>query len=338
MNSTKTPKNKTGRIYANAQAIGLNPYQAQMLQKVYSAAELRKLWDYRALGFTIEDARKALESACTQKSQHRKIKTCFCPYHFCPRVSEYLRKQSIRNAERAKNQHQLARANEASSIAEITELTAGYGHGYDCRIALENGQLLIERIEDVTWSKNKSRHWPLKRQTSYQTTLINADGDTLASSSFTARRGDWLADVGKALGLSIGQRNSVSQTASMIPVSSEIYRGIKITRLRLFGEGFDMYCAEFVGTNFHAETRLESIRGLFRKVRVDRQTLLHDDEEITMTRAKKFGFCDTGIAAFLNEIDLDGRKSAKAGEIRSAMEEIDISPWVSELRMIGLIE
>jgi len=338
MNPTKNPKDKIGRIYANAQAIGLNPYQALMLLKIQSAAEIRKHWDYRALGFTIDDARNALKSASSIKTWHKKRTTHFAPYHYCPRVREYLSKRSIRNAERAKNQDQLARVKEASSIDEITELTAGYGHGYDCRIALDNRQLLIRRIEDVSWSNKKSRHWPESRETSYQAKLISADGDTLASSSFTARRGDWLAEVGKALGLSIGQRNSVSQTASMIPVSSKDFRGIKITRLRLFGEGFDMYCAESFGTNFHAETRLESIRGLIRKARAHQKDLLGDDEVITMAKAKKLGLCETGIASFLFQIDLGGRKSAKAGEIRSAMMGIDISPWISELRMIGLIE
>jgi len=329
---------RIGTVYANAQAIGLNPFQASKLLDMESATELRKQWNYRALGFKIGDAWNALRSACSRKSRHNNRKTHFSPYCFCPRVKKYRDDRRKRDAERSINLAQLSQCDEASSIDQIAELTGGYPDDYGCRIVLGNKQLLIKRIEDVTWSDKKSRHWPESRVTYYQTTLISADGDTLASSSFNARRGDWLAEVGKSLGLPVGLKSPVTQTASMIPVSSSIHRGIEVTQLRLFGEGFEMYCAEFLGTNFHAETRHDSIQGLFRKIEAHQSNLLGDDEVITMARAKKSGLCDEGIAIFLSAIGLDGRKSPKAGEIRSAMEGVDISVWTTELRKIGLIK
>jgi hypothetical protein len=342
----KTPTNILfGSVYANAQAIGLDPFQALKLLKFTSAAELQTHWNYRAHGFKIEEARYALAIASSRKSRHKRYVTPLQPYQFCPRVLKYramLAKRDAmlakRDADRHANLTELSQYREASSIEQITTLTAGYGYGYGCRLSLGDCQLLIKRIEDVTWSDRKSHHWPVSTGTSYQTTLMSATGDTLASSSFSARRGDWLAEAGKCLGLPIGLKNPVSQTASMIPVSSETYRGIKITRLRLFGTGFEMCCAESFGINYHAATRLEAIRGLVGKARAHRRNLVGDDKVITMAQAKKLGFCPTGIAAFLCEIDLDGRKSLKAGEIRSAMRGVDVSPWASELKMIGLIE
>jgi len=334
-----------GSVYVNAQAIGLNPVQALKLLKFTSAAELRTHWNYRALGFSIAEARDALAIACSRKSRHGRNQPCLTPYQFCPRVQNYFAMRAKRHAMRVKrdadrraNLHQLSLYEEASSIERIMELTGGYGYGYGCRIALGDSQLLILRIEDVTWSDKKSRHWPESRETTYQTKLMSAAGDTLASSSFPARRGDWLAEAGKCLGLPIGLKCSVSQTASMIPVSSEIHRGIKITRLRLFGTGFEMCCAESFGINYHAATRLEAIRGLVGKARAHRRNLVGDDKTITMAQVKKLNFCPTGIAAFLDAIDLDGRKSLKAGEIRSAMRGVDITPWATELKMMGLIE
>lgn len=342
----RTPTNILfGSVYANAQALGLNPVQALELLKFNSAAELRTRWNYQALGFTIAEARNALGSACSRKSRHSRNQPCLKPYQFCPRVLTHYamraKRQAMldkRDADRSANLTQLSQCREASSIEQITELTGGYGHGYGCRIALGDRILLVERIEVATWSDKKSRHWPESTETSYKTTLMTAAGDTLASSSFTARRGDWLAEAGKCLGLPTGLKNSVSQTASMIPVAFETHRGIKITRLRLFGTGFEMCCAEAFGINFHAAPRLEAIRGLFGKARAHRRNLVGDDKTITLAQVKKLGFCSTGIASFLSTIDLDGRKSLKAGEIRAAMSGVDISPWAAELKMIGLIE
>lgn len=331
-------KTKIGSVYANAKALGLDPVKALRLRKFTSAAELRKHWDYRALGFNIEEARDALAIASSRKSRHDRYVSPLQRYQFCPRVQQYLAMRAKRRADRRANLHQLSLYDEASSIEQVTALTAGFGYGYGCRIALGGSQLLIKRVEDVTWSDRKSRHWPESTETSYHTTLMTADGDTLASSSFSARRGDWLAEAGKCLGLPIGLKNSVSQTASMIPVSSETYRGIKITRLRLFGTGFEMCCAESFGINYHAATRVEAVRGLVGKARAHQRNLVGDDKTITMAHVKKLGFCPTGIAAFLCAIDLDGRKSLKAGEIRSAMRGVDISPWATELKMIGIIE
>jgi hypothetical protein len=243
-----------------------------------------------------------------------------------------------RDADRSANLTQLSQYREASGIEQVTALTAGYGYGYGCLISLGDSKLLIKRIEKVKWSDKKSRHWPESTETSYQTTLMTADGDTLASSSFSARKGDWLAEVGRGLGLPIGLKDSVSQTASMIPVAFETHRGIKIIRLRLFGTGFEICCAEAFGINFHAATRLEALRGLVGKARAHRRNLVGDDKTITMAQAKNLGFCSTGIASFLSTIDLDGRKSLKAGEIRAAMSGVDISPWAAELIMIGLIK
>ena len=342
----RTPTNILfGSVYANAQALGLDPVQALKLLKFTSAAELRTHWNYRAHGFKIEEARDALAIASSRKSRHKRYVTPLQPYQFCPRVLKYHAMRAKLNAIRAKrdadrraNLTELSQYREASSIEQITTLTGGYGHGYGCRLSLGDCQLLIKRIEDVTWSDRKSYHWPVSTGTSYQTTLMSADGDTLASSSFSARKGDWLAEVGRGLGLPLGLKNAVSQTASMIQVSFETLRGIKITRLRLFGAGFEMYCAEAFGINFHAGTHLEAVRGLFEKARAHRRNLVGDDKVITMAQAKKLGFCSTGIASFLSTIDLDGRKSLKAGEIRAAMSGVDVSPWASELKMIGLIE
>lgn len=335
----KTPTNILfGSVYANAQAIGLDPFQALKLLKFTSAAELRTHWNYRGLGFSIAEARDALANACSRKSRHYRYVTPLRPYQFCPRVQNYLAMRAKRRADRRANLTEFSQYREATSIEQVTTLTGGYGHGYGCRIALGNSQLLIKRIEDVTWSDRKIRHWPESTETSYQTKLMSATGDTLASSSFSARRGDWLADAGKCLGLPIGVKNPVTQTASMIPVSFETHRGIKITRLRLFGTGFEMCCAESFGINYHAATRLEAIRGLVGKARAHRRNLVGDDKTITLAQVKKLGFCPTGIAAFLGAIDLDGRKSLKAGEIRSAMKGVDISPWATELKMLGIIE
>jgi hypothetical protein len=335
---THQKHNKIGSIYAAALTIGLTPEKAKNLLRIESASELREQWDYRALGMKIAEARAALATVATRKSYHHRKPGNYRPYHFCPQILAYLKKKKARDTMRESNLKKIAVLPAAQSLEEMKQYTNGYECGYGCVTTLEESFLVIERNEAVTWSDKKSWKWPTSRHTTYSLTLISAAGDTIANASLDNRKGDWLEKIGIALGLATGARTPISQTAAMIPVREINKLDLTITELRLFGTGFAIYCAKKENIHFHGKSKREAIRGLFRKMRARDQKLLDDTALVTLKMAEKFGFCQIGINEFLSELGWCDRKSATAGEVRLAIQNIDVSPWVSELAAIGIIK
>jgi hypothetical protein len=328
---------KIGTIYANAKALNLTPEQARNLSRIGTASDLRKQWDYRALGFKIEDARCALAKASTQASYHRKQSSCYDAYQYCPRVRRYLKEKEKRMCDRRVNLSLIGRLDEAQSLDEIHLKTNGFRYGYGCVVSIGGNALVIERDEHKTWSDRKSWTWPTSQSTEYSLTHISAQGDTLAAAKLDSRKGDWLGKVGIALGLQTAKRSPITLTASMVPVREFSKLNVQITELRLYGVGFSAFCASRGDTHFHASTVREAIMGLARKIKAHQQNLRDDSEVITLNMAKKMGFCPMGISLFCEQIGWQGVKSATAGAIREAIRDIDVTPWVHELVALGII-
>jgi hypothetical protein len=328
---------KIGNIYAQAQALNLIPEQARELARIKSATELRKQWDYRALGMTVDAARCALEKASTRPSRHRQQPHIADAYQYCPRVKRYLKVKAARMQERRKNLDLIAMQDEARSLEEINDLTAGFGYGYGCVVPMGENFLLIKRDEHTTWSDRKSWKWPTSRSTEYSLTYISALGDTVASAKLDSRKGDWLGKIGDLFDLQTAKRSAVTQTAAMVPVREYRKLNIHITELRLFGLGFSAFCASRGDTHFHASTEREAIIGLARKIKAHQQNLLDDSAVITVDKAKRMGFCSMGINLFRDHLGWQGVRSATAGEIREAIRDIDVTPWTRELVTLGIL-
>jgi hypothetical protein len=331
------PKEKIGSIYASAIAIGLTPEKAKKLLQLKNATELRAQWDYRSRGMTIMDARAALASAATRQSYHSSQSGKFLPYQFCPLVLDHLTAKKEHDKTRQSNFAKIATSQLANTLEEMKHFTNGYDCGYGCFVLLEENFLVIKRNESVTWSDKKSWKWPTSRHTSYSLTLISPAGDTIASALLENRNGDWLEKVGLALGLATGKRNQINQTASMIPVRKTKRFDLTITELRLFGVGFSIFCASRENFHYHASSQHEAIRGLVRKMYAHKANLLDDSKLVTLQQARKLGFCPTGIQEFLKELGWEGRISSTAGEIRQAIRNVDVSPWMPELVTIGIL-
>jgi len=214
----------------------------------------------------------------------------------------------------------------------------GYGYGYSCRIELGEEVVVIERREYCTWDEKK--HWPTSTSTDYMAHRIGANLQTVASVRFDSRRGDWLQALGVSLGLQTGERTSLTQSGALIPRSKKLRHGIRLTTLRLYGSGFSVYCAEAWGLNFHAQDEAAAVKGLVKKRRADmakKPGRLDGRAILSREAASRLGFCEAGIAAFLAEIGLEGKDEAKVSEIRAAMRGHDLSPWIKELKLIGLL-
>lgn len=337
-----------GTRHASALAVGLTPERAyELLQSKLPAAELRGRWNYRAFGLKIDDAKRLL-AKCASETESKKRRqnndtTFDAPeslpsYPYCPKVQDYLKRKQARDSARTKNLRELAGAPEAENLEEINEYLRGFGHGYECKVRLGVNWLLLERIEDATWEKN--RHWPVTQTTAYRAQLINAEGDATESYRFSARRGDWLGQVGAGLGLPCVARTAVTQSSALIPVSEKERRNIRFTTLRLYGLGVTEVAAQGFGTTFHAPTVREALAGLVLKARKKKKVLrkyLDDSAILTIEDAENLGFCGLGVREFLREIALEDRQKAKVGEIRRRMRSHDISPWVTELVSIGLL-
>lgn len=332
----KTTK-KIGSIYASAIAIGLKPEKAKALSRFTSASSLRSHWDYRALGLDFTQARKALAQASSLQSRHYGKELSLHPYRFSPRVLIHIAHKEKRQRERQINLSLLQTLPEARSLAEIQNRTNGFGHGYGCVILLSGFFLVLKRLESTTWNKNKNWKWPESRSTDYSITLISEQGETLGTTEVKNRKGDWLERVGTALNLMTATRTAITQTASMVPFDKYKEKGFEITELRLFGLGFRAYCASEDDNHYHAATPREAIVGLERKMKARKQNLLADSDLVTLGKAKKMGFCQIGIREFLAEIGWQGCKAATAGEIRAAIQNIDVSPWRTELISLGIL-
>jgi hypothetical protein len=79
------------------------------------------------------------------------------------------------------------------------------------------------------------------------------------------------------------------------------------------------------------------VTGLSRKIKAHRQNLLDDSEVITVHKAKRMGYCQQGIDLFREQLGWAGVKSATAGEIREAIKETDVTPWLRELVALGIL-
>lgn len=331
-------KKTIGSIYQAAIAIGLTPVKANEFLRIKNASDLKKKWDYHKLCLTIIEARKELAKAASRPSYHKTRKKAHSPYECCPTVIDYLKAKEARALERSTNLATIKKLQFVDKLEDLKLHTNGYGYGYGCVVMLEDNFLVIQRLEHVTWSDKKSRKWPESRSTTYTISLISAIGDKIRSANLESRNGDWLLKVGTALDLPTTTRTAVTQTGSMIPVREFVKLHCVITELRLFGVGFTIYCATKENLHFHASSLREAIRGLHWKMQARKLDLLDDDAMVTLTMARKLGFCPMGIEVFLRELGWEGRTSATAGEIREAIRHIDVSPWVSELVSIGIIK
>jgi len=329
---------KIGSIYAAAAFIGLKPEEAKKLLLIKTAKELRANWDYRKYGLKIKEAREKLEKAASRQSYHYDEIIHLSPYDHCPSVINYLQAKKAQKIERSANLSLKGRLPDASNLEEIREYTNGYGYGYGCVVALGANDLIIERHEHVTWSEKRNRHWPESTSTSYSVTLISKVGDTIATSKFDSRRGDWLQKIGIDLGLQTSKRTPITQTGSMVPIRKIKKNNLVITKMRLFEIGFQVFCVSANQIHSHALGVSQAMVGLTQKIEARRLNLLCDSDVVTIAKAKKLGFCQIGIQEFIHELGFDGWRSATAGEIREAIQTIDITPWISELTSMGILK
>ncbi|MFN4805243.1 MAG: hypothetical protein ACK5LH_04620 [Akkermansiaceae bacterium] len=332
----RRPK-KLGEIYLNAKALGLNPKQARKLLIEKNALKLREQWNYRKLGLKIDEAREALAKASTCRSYHEEPECSDEAYDYCPRVKEHLVQMEIRKNKRDENLRLIESAEQAETLAAIQQLTNGYECGYKCKIALGDHWLVIQRFEHTVWSENKNRKWPLSSTTSYAATCISALGDILSYTGFDHRKGDWLGKIGDAIGLKTSERNAITMTSGMVPVRESNMLGVKITKMRMYGIGFPLYCASHADTHFHATSSREAVKGINRKIKAHQQSLLDDTEVVTLSKAKRMGFCQPGIDLFRSYYGLMGVRSVTAGQIRAAISESDVSSWHQELALLGIL-
>ncbi|MBE2203064.1 MAG: hypothetical protein IAE94_01815 [Chthoniobacterales bacterium] len=334
--------------------LGIAPRDAIRLRRATKAADIRPVWDYRARGLKLDGAIDAIVEATkayyprSRPSRAAKIaanaKAYYHPGGCSQAVLTYRERIIDRDNERRKNRDTLVGARLCQSVEEINEELRGWPENGKAQIALNEGKMLLVIRKDSAWWDNsrRSSRWPSSRSTSYEAKLITVEGDTLDTMEFAARKGDWLAEVGKALGLTTGKRTALTQSGAMLPVGEPVIRRcIRLTTLRLFGEGFPLYVAEAFGTNYHAGTVCKAVSGLIEKARAVLKNgggYLDDRARLTLKDAEALGFCSEGTAAFLSEIGMDGRDAAKVADIRTAMEGHDVTPWKSELEKIGLIK
>jgi len=85
-----------------------------------------------------------------------------------PQTRRFKPSQHERLRTRTENRRLVDSTKEHRSIAEINDSLGGYPCGYACQIVLADARIIIERNEEVTWSKKRNRHWPESTSTSHQ--------------------------------------------------------------------------------------------------------------------------------------------------------------------------
>jgi hypothetical protein len=325
-------KKKTiGTLYSKCMKWGISPDKLLRLN-LSDATTARKVWDYRAVGLKIDDAR-GLKEEVRSKENARQLRRLSpfqpsIPKVPTPHIDAYKYKLYRRNS----NKESLRYITESSLRVEVEDL-ANWTHRAG-RITLSNGNfLLLYRHEYCTWGKKRGQ-WPTSKTVSYSAKLYSAEYDDLGSVSFQ-RRGDFLAEVAQKLGLPTTKRNNISLSAATLVVSTRVICGIKVHALETLGCP-DGVAVERDGVVVHNPTVSGAISDLRRKLLTPAQ--LAEKKIITWDYCRSLGFCAVGIGQFMCDMGIpEGTWSIAIQELKNYIAGKDVSLYESELKTLGVI-
>jgi hypothetical protein len=150
--------------HIEARELGINDFGTikGINYKRISANDLRAIWDYRAAGLKIDDARAKLE-AWNRRSYHR--------YQRGQRQIETHSTGRILNMAKRSDANMAAYRKGLKAIMTLPDATLDW----TCpRVRWEIGgrSIVTVRHNDVTWSEHRRHHWPTSSTVSYTSHLI----------------------------------------------------------------------------------------------------------------------------------------------------------------------
>ena len=301
-----------------------------------TAAEIRAVWDYRAAGLTVDQARAEMSAHTPSHSyrQRRAARGQWAPRQDRGRIWHMMLR---RREERTQHAQRIAAA------VSPADWLAWRPAWKDCcrSLVLPGGMLLrTVREESCQWSRGSKRHWPTSRSTSYRTTLHRGDCGEIAAQVQHDGRGDWRARVMAELHLAEPLRDA---TLSMrlhpccrLSRAHALCDGITVAARTLAGAPVDAVAWHTDGTTYHADDVRAAVAGLERKRALAAGRTTGDTLSVEIAH-ERWGFCRRGLAEFAAAVGLDASVEYARTEIAAALNHDARKTYANELRTAGLL-
>ncbi|MFZ4394563.1 MAG: hypothetical protein ACOYOU_02935 [Kiritimatiellia bacterium] len=304
-----------------------------------SAKSVKAVWDYKAKGLTIDEARKLIERHTTGTNPHGTGGWLRGTRKDRAEIKHDDGRYLMMMQKRRQGQKKLANYLADASAATWME---GQMDWQNTRLVLplpDGGCVVTERHEDTTWSKN--RHWPTSRNVSYLSTRFAASGDTVGNSFPHDRRNGWHGRVLLALGLIdpsvlANRRDMARRLNPTCEIRHEHRVGEYVLAHRCVADVFvDVVASDSEGTAFHEADAKSAIAGLRRKAALKSARPTGTVLSASIAH-QKWGFCRQGLAEFAQATGLSINEEYTVNEVKDRLTD-DIRHWFAkDLKTAGL--
>jgi hypothetical protein len=302
-----------------------------------SANQIRVVWDYRAQGLTVDQAREVIagHSAKVTNPSHgpggwmRGKRKQRGEYH--PATGKYVASVESRR--------KIAGLLHGASAAEWIEGRMDWRLS-EIVLPLPNGGCVVtERHESATWGKH--RHWPTSREVWYTSTRLSRSGYEIGKPIRHDRTSGWHGRVLVGLGLlnpsRIDDKSDMARRLNpACAVLHDHHVGQYVVAHRcVAGAKVDVVASAADGTAYHADDAATAISGLRRKLLL--KSARSSGKLISSKIAsKRWGFCEQGMFEFAEATGLSLEDQYTLDEVRARVTPEIRARFADDLAIAGI--